>query len=488
MIPFSAWLPDRAELDTAASADVSNVIPAMDGFRPMPGFVEETNAATAMPIGVISVRAQDGTPATFYGDTTKLYKLNADGVTWNDASRTAGGAYTTVAEGAWSFSQFGNDIMASNGVDATQVFLLGSSTNFAPLAGSPPVGYFTGVVRGFAVIAKLATNFNAVAWSGIEDNHTWAASPVTLADQQVFPDGGNVTGFVGGEFGIVFQESAIQRMVFEGPPTAFRFDKISQNLGCRLERSIASYGDMIFFLGDDGFYMIGGGQQLVPIGEEKVDRWVETNLDLGNKHLVRSAIDPLRSLYLMTVPISTDLNGYPETTIAYHWPSQQWTKLNIGLTGLYVSQGTKFYTVDSVPGTVDSYSITVDSDFWKGKSKPTLAGFSSAMKSGSFTGGAMEATAETKDFQLTKGRKTLLRGVRPIIEGVDTSMAVTIKGRTDMHRPYNDYGPYEVNDIGYCPVRVNERYHRAKITIPANENWTFIRGIDDLKFSKMGYR
>jgi hypothetical protein len=51
------------------------------------------------------------------------------------------------------------------------------------------------------------------------------------------------------------------------------------------------------------------------------------------------------------------------------------------------------------------------------------------------------------------------------------------------------YGASEdANAYGFCNARVNARYHRARITIPAGSSWEYARGVDDLKFSEMGRR
>ena len=55
--------------------------------------------------------------------------------------------------------------------------------------------------------------------------------PATQADFQDLPDGGNVTGLVGGEYALIFQETSVRRMTYEGPPIIFRIDKIANDIG-----------------------------------------------------------------------------------------------------------------------------------------------------------------------------------------------------------------------------------------------------------------
>src|SRR5574343_1381187 len=138
LVPFQSWMPDSADFNSESSADALNVIPSAYRFRPFPGFSPVAAALTARAQGAASFRSLSGTIFNFCGDATKLYKLASDGLTWDDVSRTSGGAYTITQDSKWSFSQFGDYIIAVNGIDAAQVYQLGVSTNFAALGGSPP--------------------------------------------------------------------------------------------------------------------------------------------------------------------------------------------------------------------------------------------------------------------------------------------------------------------------------------------------------------
>lgn len=491
MIPFAPWAPDVADFETESASEALNVIPSASGFRPFPAFANSASAITARAQGAISVKSLSGSIYNFCGDATKLYKLNSNGLAWSDVSRTVGGAYSTATDARWSFAQYGDYLIAANGADATQVFQLGVSTNFAALSGSPPTSYFTGTIREFGVLAKTSTANNRIRWSAIGNIADWVSSAATLSDYQDFADGGAIMGFVGGEFGIVFQERAIQRMTFEGPPTAFRFDKISNYLGCRAEGSIASFENFAFFLGDDGMYMIRGGAELVPIGAEKVDRWIENNLDASYLYRISSCIDPINKLYLMGFPSNATGSGTPDQILIYHWPTGQWSHVSLSHELLYPAATQAGYTVDgmdAVSSTIDGLPFPLDSRFWTGTGRLLLAGFDTSHRQGFFSGNNLAATIETGDSQLTEGSRTLLRGLRPMIEGSSLTPSLTVGSRNHLTQTVTYGNPIAANAYGICNARVNARYHRARITIPASSQWRYARGIDDLKFSPMGTR
>jgi len=466
-----------------------NVIPAAIGYRPLPSFQEVTAALATSCRGAVSVRSSAGTTYNFAGTATKLYQMGAGGLTWSDVSRTVGGAYAGTTDSWWTFAAFGDYLVATNGVDAPQVFQLGTSANFAALGGSPPTATFSCAIRDFHVLGRISTAFNRVKWSGLNDVASWTISATTLSDQQDLADGGQVMGMVGGEYGIIFQERAITRMSFEGPPTAFRFDRISNTLGCRIERSIASFENLVFFAADNGFYMVQAGSNLVPIGLEKVDRWFERNFDGSKTSNVSAAVDPINKLYVISFPSTSSADGTADTMLCYNWEIQKWTRASVNLQVVYPAANVSSWTIDgldSLSSTIDGLVYPFDSRFYSGTGRLNLAGFSTNSKQGIFSGSNMAASVETGDFQLTEGRKSLIRGLRPMIEGTSVTPTVTIKTRDRLQDASTAQTPVSVQSNGYAMFRSTGRYHRAKIDLAAGDTWDFITGIDDVKYSPMG--
>lgn len=492
MTPFAPWLPDIVQFNPAVSADARNVIPpSATGFKPWPSFTSVSDALTERAQGAYTARGLTATIFNFAGDATKLYKVGTTGLTFSDVSRTVGGAYATSPDGWWQFTTFGDYVIACNLADATQVFQLSSSTNFAALGGSPPIAAFTGTIRDFVVLARTSTNYYRIQWSGINDTTAWTPSATTMSDYQDFPDGGIIKGFVGGEFGVVLQERAIQRMAFEGPPTIFRFDKISNTLGCQIEGSVASYENLVFFKAHDGMYMLRGGSELVPIGTEKIDRWLNSRINATYYYRCSAAIDPARKLYLFGYPSQQSADGTPDEILAYHWPSGEWSYAQINHEVIYIGTTQASYTIDdlaSLSATIDGLVYPTDSLFYAGSGQLMISGFDTSHRHGFFTGAALEAVIETGDIQLNQGRKSMLRGARPMVEGTSVTPKLKVKYRDLTTEPHTTGSDVTVNSNGFCNFRVNARYHRGVMTIPAKSVWDRALGLDDLKESPMGAR
>jgi hypothetical protein len=242
----------------------------------------------------------------------------------------------------------------------------------------------------------------------------------------------------------------------------------------------------------DGMYMIRGGSEIVPIGVEKVDRWIEENIDASFLHRVTSAIDPVNKLYVMGFPsINATTPGTPDQVAIYHWPTGQWSHAAVDHQMVYAAATQATYTIDGMDAaaaTIDALPFPMDSRFWAGSGRLLLSAFDTSNRQGYFSAANLAATVETGDTQLTPGGRSLLKGLRPIVEGSTVTPSLTVGKRNYLNESITYGSPIPVNAYGICNARVNGRYHRARITIPAGNLWTFARGVDDLNFSAVGRR
>ena len=148
-------------------------------------------------------------------------------------------AYGTGTGGSGTYTVSASQTVSSTTITAT---------------GNAPTARFVTVVRDFVVAGYVAGEESRVYWSDINNELNWVASASSQSDSQYLPDGGNITGLAGGEYGLVFLERAIYRMTYSGSPFFFQFDAISRTLGCISAGSIAQFGGVTYFLADDGLY------------------------------------------------------------------------------------------------------------------------------------------------------------------------------------------------------------------------------------------
>jgi hypothetical protein len=480
LVPFGEHLPDLPPRDNPGALQADGVVPWLGAYRPWKALATTTNALTARCQGAGSFRDLSGGTHNFAGDATKLYKLDSTGLLWQDVSRVVGGAYATDTANAWSFSQNGNVIIAVNGTDNPQAYTLGSSTNFALLAGTPPIGRFTCTIKDFSVIARVASLFNEVRWSAIGSPIDWTVSAVTQSDFQDIAHGGFVMGIVGGESGVVLQRNAITRMTYIGAEFIFQFDMISNSIGCMAENSLAAYQNNCFFLSDNGFYQLIGAQQLVPIGEGKINRTTLGEIDTANLGRVVGSIDPQNQLYIVMYP-TTGGNGTPTKGRIYHWPTQRWSQFTQSSEWIWPIFSQSGYTLDgldAVSTNLDLLSAPLDSPLWAGSGQYLLAGFFTDHKSGSFTGSNLAATIDTGEFEANPGKRTVFRSVRPIVDA--TGATITPITRNLPSDAVTTGSAISMDALGRAQMRVNARYARMRLSMAAGHTATLLQGLDSI--------
>lgn len=473
LIPFAEWAPDRPDLgDTAREA--SGVIPEKDGYRPFKTLATISSALTARAQGAAWFRGADGTTKNFAGDATKLYLLS--GTAWSDVSRLAGGAYAVDGTGNWRFAQFGTLAYATNGVDALQSFDLATGTNWIAAAGSPPIGGFIATIRRFLFLANIAGYPQRLNWSGDNNSGTWASSATTLADYQDLPDGGAITGLLGGEVGVAFQENAITRVAFEGSPTVFRFDKIATDLGATIVNSLAGWGSLGFFCHRSGFQMVQSAQQIVPIGRDRVDRWFWSCVDQGNLHRCTSAIDPVNSLYMMSFP--TGSSGTPAEILIYNWKADRWAHVAVTCEMIYSGATQQVWTLEDLDtfSTLEAVPYSLDSSYWTGVRQLLLAGFYTDHKYGTFSSSNAAAQIDTQEAQFIPGRRAKILRARPMVDGGSPQIAVGTRATQQAAVGWTTARSMIAD--GSVPLRAEGRYARFRATVPAGSSFNWMQGID----------
>jgi hypothetical protein len=487
LIPVGAWTPDDPDFQDPGSTEALNVIPRIRSYSPFPALASVSNALAARCQGAIFARKADGTGVVFAGDATKLYRLSS--ASFADVSRLAGGAYATTTDGFWSFTQFGPNILAFNGIDAPQAFNIDSDSNFSALGGSPPVALYSCVVGDFVMTLQQPGARARAQWSAINNAASWAASQATQASYQDIPAGGWGQGIVGLNYAAaIFLEFAIYLASYEGPPTVFRFAKIADGLGCTIPGSIANYRDLIFFCDRSGFYMLQGGAAVTPIGAQRVDNWFWSNLDQGHLGRCCAGVDPVNGLYAIAFPDLTSVTGELNHLLLYSWTQDRWAHVQPGNLELLFSAATQSgYTLeglDAVSTSLDGLPFSLDSYVWTGIARRLLGGFDPAHRLGYFNGANLGATVTTTEAAPGNGKLMRVRSARPLVDGGTPSLALGLRNRQADSVAYGS--PVALNALGTCPLNQAGRYLRGRITLPAGASWSHIQGIDDLDLQPEG--
>tara|TARA_R100001443_G_scaffold97_1_gene368 strand:- start:206 stop:1666 length:1461 start_codon:yes stop_codon:yes gene_type:complete len=484
-IPFGEWLPDQPEHGKQGANVANNVYHTANTYKRFPSLVSySSNTTSTDSKGAGSFRDNSNTVYNFVATRTNLYQLTSGAFTSRKASLTGD------HDDFWTFTQFGEYIIASNGVDAVQYFLMGSSTNFANLtaiqtAGTCPVFRVSGVVRDFLVAGNIVNATNRIQWSGINDITVWSGKQ---SDSQDLPgSGGQVVAITSGEVGYVFRQNQIIRMDYVGGSVVFRLSVISPNRGAMFGRTVCQDNRQIFFYADDGFYQING-DQIIPIGVEKVNRFFDLNLNKAYSDRICAAVDPFNQLAMWLFPSTSNASnttGICDKIIIYNYATKKWSLADASASTIF-SQFVGAYTVelmDILSQNLENINAALDTDFWSG-GQVLLGAIDSDYKASIFSGTANECEIETAEIEGFPGARTNIQGVRPI---VDATATVTVKTRERLADDESESTSVSMRDSGINPVRKSGRYIRANVKVPSGTTFTHAQGID-LVGSKAGVR
>jgi len=471
MIPFGEFKPDDAALGNPGATVAKNVLPHARGYKPMPGPEVFTDALTARCQGAFTGRDTAGVVHSYAGDVSKLYRL-VSGVTWTDSS--VGGGYAIAADEQWEFVRFGNQVFATNIANEVQEVAMGGSA-FANLITSTvkPNAKHIAVIGGHVVLGNVNDGTLRpfrVRWSALGDGKDFDQSGATLADFQDLDSstrGSNaIERIIGREYGVIFQAHSVWRMTPAPSPFIFQFDEVETNRGLFASGAAAASGNMIFYLSDDGVYMLVNGSESFPIGEGKINRFLFDDLNAENRQRISATLHPNFPVFMLAYPSGNSQAGDPDRILVYNWVAQRFAFLEVDLQYLYAANtpGIDLEGLDNISTDLDALPASLDSRTYIGGAS-SLAMFDRDNKTNHFTGTAMNAVIETGEVQITPGRKTFISGCAPVVDGPSATVSLQLGTRNTQQKATVFKDPVTVNDNGLCPLRSEKRFMRFRTNI-----------------------
>jgi len=446
-IEFTEWLPDQPGV-VGALTSAENVYPKAVGYGSFPEEEDYSNDASEALNSVASDKDASGDARIFAGGSTKLFLFNNSTRNLDDVSGT-----TYTSSDRWRFAKFGDYMMATNGEYRLQYYNA-TSTEFQDIDASAPTAKLLTVVRDFVVVGNTSTSASEVRWSGINNPTTWTPSGLTQSDFQEVPDGGEIRGLTGGEFGLILLEKAIVRMSYVGTPLIFQLDNISRNVGCYESNSVVQWNGITYFLSDDGFYSCNG-QQVESIGAEKVNRFFWDSVREEVLSEMSATFDPFRSLIIWG--FQTD-QGY--RLLVYHTITRRWSfvQTTVNRVGEIVTPEVTLEGLDAYSASIDALRSSLDSRQWLG-GKLVLSGVR-GFKVINFTGNPKQASIATADI-LVGDNLSMITLAKPIINNGSATVAVSARNNLAAAVSYGDaVAASAENRIGF---RSLGRYHRVRV-------------------------
>jgi hypothetical protein len=218
---------------------------------------------------------------------------------------------------------------------------------------------------------------------------------------------------------------------------------------------------------------------------------VLADLDFGQLHRVSAAVDPLNKLVVWSYPGAGNAGGTPNRMVLFNWAEGRWARAEADVELIHSAIVQSGYTLEelgSVPGGLDALPYSLDSRYWTGAGRFLMGGISTAHRSGFFNGANMAAVVDTMERALFPGRRGLLTGARPIVQGNGPAVTLAPGTRNLPTEPVSWGGAVAANAGGLCPLRADARYHRARLSVAAGGDWSAIQGIDDIEARPAGAR
>lgn len=479
MVPFGEWLPDLPDRDNPGATEAKGVFAEARSYRPWRDLAILSNALDGACRGAASGSDPNGNYHTFAGDPTKLYKLaNA---TFSDVSKSGG--YSAGINELWSFANYNNGALlaAANINDPIQAWTLGTSAAFADLSATAPRARFLATVRDFLCAANINSTADGlvptgVAWGPIGNPAgVWTPSATTQADYQYLATGGEIVGYVGGEYGIIICRDAIYRQTYVGSPVIFQFDEVSKDKGCVARGSIATIGRYVFFLAEDGFYAFNG-EALEPIGARKVDNYFLGHVESSQYDLINATVDPAAKLYI--VYYASSGQTAVDSALIYNWEIRRWSRVeqSVGCVVRLLETGYTLEQLDNISSSIDALPASLDSRRWVGGALQ-MSAFNNSNQLCTFGGARQAATLETAEAMLSRPRRTHVSGVRSIVDGGTRTVQLGTRNLPDDSVTWSS-AVSPNSRTGVSNFRLDARYHRARVNIAAGGTWEHAQGVD----------
>lgn len=477
-VPFAEWRPDLALLDNEFASVAENVFAGENSYLPFPGFAPQmTTALPANCIGLGSAQTSTGSWKIYAGTATKLYRYS--GGAWVEA----GSGYSAASGDLWRFQQNGTKLVATQISNNPQVIDVDSGTNFADLTTSPPKARHVAQVGPHLVLSGLATNGRTIHWSAVEDIHGWSIG-TNLSDAQEMPEGGQVQGVAGGEIGYIVQERAIRTMQYLPGDTTiiFTISRVVQDRGCISKYGFTAINGVLYFPAEDGFFALAG-QQLVAIGEGKVNDWFLRNSDPSRRNLILAFDFQHAHRIGWAFHSSTGSQTY-DAMLIYDWALQRWTVARIAaqMWASLASSGTDLDTndpADLFDPLLDSVSPSLDSYGYMG-GRPVVGAVNGDGILSFLSGSSLPATLETAERHFVPTMRAFVSEVYPLI---DITSGVAFVGllagtREQLQEPIQWGAPVAPGiGTGSAPVLSSARLHRFRMITHPGSIWTHAQGV-----------
>lgn len=473
-LPFGPFRPDVGGPNSGFATLAQNVLPQTAssglGYGPMPALVTASGAValSAAPRGVIAAIKNDGSYAIIAATATTI-QLMASDYTWSNLET----GRTVTAGDDVAFAQFGKYVLNSDTTSGLKAYDVDAGGANSAVSGGPAAKALfvcNNVVFGLGVSGS-PRRFQS---SAIGDHTNWTTQG---ADGKTFEDGGELVGGrdIKNGAGVMFQKDAMRLVQFgTGGSALYSIQKVADGRGAVSDRSIVAFDGMVFYLATDGFYKftLQGGNE--PIGAERVNRWLATQITPDNYENVIGAVDPYNKVVWWRLSSSL--------LLGYDWQLNEFFTAAV-TTSTLTRIATPGVSIDTLTSTIDSVSETIDSRLWAGGAL-VFGALDGSYKFATFSGSSLEATLISSTVAMPQWG--WVNWATPDCDADAATLSLGVADNRAATLAWKD--PVAVTDSGRVPLRGRGRLFALKQVVPASSTWTYANGLQDVELVNGGVR
>ena len=253
IVDFAPDLDPRANKGFGTILDMTNAVPSIAGYRSRPSPVAQSDQLPETPLGAYIALYSDGSTSVFAGGANHLWRLV--GGTWVQADTVS--SYGVSSGARWRFTQFNDDVIATNQSVTSPQVATGIAGTFTNLTGNPPANPHTIIAVGEGVMAFAGTNWY---FSAVGSDNNWTPNLQTQAGFGPLTDfpGPIVAAAPFFRTAIVFKMQAAWILTFIGADTIWQNQLIANATGTWNQECVVLGPEQVAFLGNDDFWVTQG--------------------------------------------------------------------------------------------------------------------------------------------------------------------------------------------------------------------------------------
>lgn len=334
---FGGVWPSMHDMAVPFVKNARNVVFTASGIKKMDGWVSAFPREGTSAIRGITQIYSNGKNSIFFGTASRLLKYEDDSAsaTVLNTGFTGINAETTAqAATHWSMLNFGNWVLATNGVDAPKVY---KTTSFENLIVSGQFGTAEIFKKSgpYVLAFNLATASGALvdkfAWCHTDDVDQWSANELNAAGAFYLRDfGGEVIAVSNlGDSLSVYGSDCMFLVNFLGAPYFFGANRALSGIGAVSKNSVTVVGRRNYGLSRHGFW-VTDGTDFSWIDDPAIRNWFLSRVNWEQKSKINSYHDKNNQQVIWYYPANG--SGEPNEGVGYDYAKNVWTIYNQGRT------------------------------------------------------------------------------------------------------------------------------------------------------------